>query len=634
MSESSTINAPKLNLEVYRAISTEELIRLENHYRNNSFFEALPFATNTPFDEIAEHIIPDERGTWTAPVLYYISKHNSLTGTRDLCRKAEEWYRLESVKTHMNILSVSAGMENDNLYLKVLVRVYEDVPNIKNFFSFMGDSLYVEEQVETVETGHIIIPDEILNFKYSEEEIKKHDELVEKQKNVLFNSSKEKPFLNQLKSYEKSKLYNPEDKIDTVYDLKCKDDKLKTKTPIDMFIQVFRHMMTYISGVEYYNYIQVIAGDEEEKNFLEIIENYITDNFIKKKDKKKKTNLYLANEDLPIMMERIYNALFKLYVVQDLIDDPKITDIKITAPDSIRVRIHGKAHMSNVNFVDKADYLRFIDAICIKNGIAQDVPSQTFTDEHDENYILRFTLTADFATSENWPYLHIRKVDRKKPLGDDLIKLGMFDEKIRDYLLDCGRTSRGVVFSGPPGSGKTVCLNWFLEEAYEQSAEILVIQENDELFAYRKGVMFQHPVNYSYRGNAPVSLEDLGRLALVAGANVFIIGEAKGGEICHAITLSNSGCRTAITIHSNSSTETIDKMADLAMKGDSNVTYEQAKRSLKSLQTIVYLKDFKIQEISEITGYDEKTKDMTYRYIYNKNAEEGRKEDYREASNT
>jgi hypothetical protein len=37
---------------------------------------------------------------------------------------------------------------------------------------------------------------------------------------------------------------------------------------------------------------------------------------------------------------------------------------------------------------------------------------------------------------------------------------------------------------------------------------------------------------------------------------------------------------------------------------------------IKSFQTIVYLEDFKVREISEITGYDEVKKDMVYRAIY------------------
>ena len=45
-------------------------------------------------------------------------------------------------------------------------------------------------------------------------------------------------------------------------------------------------------------------------------------------------------------------------------------------------------------------------------------------------------------------------------------------------------------------------------------------------------------------------------------------------------------------------------------------SYEQAKRMMKSFQTIVYLSGYKVQEITEIVGFDEKKKDMIYKSIY------------------
>lgn len=129
--------------------------------------------------------------------------------------------------------------------------------------------------------------------------------------------------------------------------------------------------------------------------------------------------------------------------------------------------------------------------------------------------------------------------------------------------------------------------------------------------------MLQHTVNNPMKGQEAIDLERLGQLALVAGANVFVIGEVKGAEICSAVTLGNSGCRTALTIHSNSSTDAIDKMADLAMRGYAK-DINDAKRMMKTFQTIVYLEDFCVKEISEIVGYDDEKKDMIYRAIYRK----------------
>lgn len=609
MDYKSPLDEKKINIKLLKITERAALEPLEKaRPKDEHSIEIMPWADGTPYVEIAESVIKDKDSDWNSPLYFTISTHKTTIGIRNVCFKAQEYIDKMKETTPLDILSICACMEEGKVVLRVLVRQYFGVFNFTGFFDYIGDDIIEEkEPVPVINTGSLVVPDEIKNFKYSDEEIKNHSKAFNSQLKAFNEATKEKPFLNQIDKYVPEIMKKPEDSIDLIYDLKTNDMMLNTIASYEHFTKIFQEIMSYVNGVEYYHYVNVMIGEESEASFMDFLKQYVQQTYVNKS--------LLNIEDLPAMMHKLERALFKLYIIQDLIDDPNVTDIKITAPDSIRVRVKGKAYISNINFIDKNDYIRFVNGIAVRNGILQTVPEQTFTDTHDENYILRFSITAAYVNSVDWPYLHIRKIDRKKLLGDDLIAAGMMDEKIRDFLLDCGRTSRGVVFAGPPGSGKTVCLNWFLEEAYEQSAEILVIQENDELFCYRKGVMFQHVVNYTSRDEQPVNLEQLGQLALVAGANVFIIGEAKGAEICSAITLSNSGCRTAITIHSPSSTETIDKMADLALRGYAN-DYDQAKRMLKSFQHVVYLENFKIREISEITGYNEETHDMEYRYIY------------------
>lgn len=602
----------KINIKKYTIRNANGLETAEKKYRGkNGVAEREVWAIDTPYTEIAETVIKDRRGPWATPLSLFVSRHKTTIGARNLSSMAEKFINESDIDC--DILSIQSDMGERNLMLVVLLRIYKGELDIQKFFDYIGDDLYDEDIDKGPAEGGLIIPDNIKNFKYTDSQKKRHSELVKTEKKAYDDCSLDKPFLNSIKTYEPLDLPDPADDAELIYDLETKDRQLKIVGSYEDFNRVFKAMMEWVTGTEYNHYvISLTGGEAAEKEFIEAIKTELTDKYVK--------TGRLPAENFPAMMDKLYRSLYQLYIVQDLIDDPNITDIKITAPDSIRVRIKGKAYLSNVTFINLNDYRRFIDMLAIRNGIRLNIPEQTFTDPNDENYILRFSITAAYVNSVAWPYLHIRKVARQKPLGDDLIKAGMFDEKIKNYLLDCGKHSRGVVFAGPPGSGKTVCLNWFLEEAYEQSAEILVIQENDELFAYRKGVMFQHVVNNTNGKYKAVSLEELGQLALVAGANVFIIGEAKGAEICSAITLSNSGCRTAITIHSQSSTETIDKMADLAMRGYAK-DMDQAKRMLKSFQTIVYLKDFKVQEISEIVGYDEEKHDMKYKYIYRRDKE-------------
>lgn len=613
----------EVNARHFTIKDVQALLRAEEQFRGkpDEVTEQMAWATGgTSYAEIADSVKRDKRGPWATPLDLYVSRHRTIMGAKNLCRLAEQF--LENLRKEgqidCDILSIESEMTERHLNLKVLVRVYKGEININDFFKFIGEDLVTVIGDKKPTEGKLIVPEEIADFSYTDAQIKNHERIITAQNRAFEESTKEIPFLNRIDDYTPVVLPSPYDHAELIYDLKTKDMQTKTVSSYETFDMVFKETMRRANGTERYQYNLSLLSKKREDEFMTTIRGYVQEKFI--------NTGVLPPEDFPALMDKLHRSLYQLYIIQDFIDDPNITDINITGPDVIRVRIKGKTYLSNVHFVDAADYNRFIDMVAVRNGIKLSVPEQTFTDKHDENYILRFSLTAAYVNSVDWPYLHIRKISRHKLLGPELKAAGMFDDKIEKYLLDCGLHSRGVVFAGSPGSGKTIILNWFLEKAYEDSADILVIQENEELFAYseqtpqyRKGVKFQHVVNYSTNGEKPVSLEELGQLALVAGANVFIIGEAKGAEICSAITLSNSGCRTAITIHSPSSTETVDKMADLAMRGYAS-DYDQAKRMLKSFQTIVYLKDFKVQEISEITGYDESKHDMTYRYIYRRGA--------------
>lgn len=586
-------------------LGAQTLRILEKKYRAYPESEIIPYARNTSFVEIAENVVPDRDAPYAHPLYLFTSRHSTTIGVRTLARKTKEFLEKKREEQDMDILSVSAGMDEDRLMVVALVRVYGKKPKFAELSGYLGEK---KESGRGKGSGpRLLIPPGSYR-KVTEEEREEHGEALRKQARQLAKASEARPFLNSIERYVPQKLSEIDERQEMVYDLRTRDMQIQLNESYDDFIAVFNECMDYITSTEKDTYYNVLKGQTEKKDFFDVVEAYVQRAFI--------ATRRLPREDLPALMGKIGRALFELYIVQDLIDDPLITDIKITDPDSIRVRIKGKAYLSNITFIDDRDYFRFITGVAVNNGIDLRIPTQTFVDEQDENYKLRFSITSPYITCNGYPYIHIRKVPRKKMMSRELIEAGMFDEKIRDYLMDCGKYSKGVVFAGPPGSGKTTCLNWFLEDAYESSAEILVIQENDELFAYRKGVMLQHVVLNPQRGEEPCTLERLGQMALVAGANVFVIGEAKGAEICSAITLSNSGCRTAITIHSQSSTDTVDKMVDLALRGSPNTSYDQAKRMIKSFQTIVYLEDFQVKEISEITGYDEARKDMVYRAIY------------------
>lgn len=609
---------PKKKHEAAKAVihNLGELEAAEKLFRKFPDSEFVPYSMNrTSWKEVVGKVVSDKTGdnvlaeNWKHPLLVTQSKHVTTIGVEELIRQANSFLIEQVEKGHkMDILSITAGVDGNQLSLTTLLRPYNTPIRIKNIYKFLGEDSLRREPTSDEKKSKLLAPESAFR-RISKEEKDAHKQIVKLQEVTLNNATSDKPFLNQLESYSFSKLTEMDPRTELEYDLRTKDMDIQLNTSYDNFIEIFQEVMQYITRNKRDNYYSVLKNKDEEKSFFSVVDAHIKKHYT--------STRRLPEEDLPALMAKLRRALFDLYIVQDLIDDPMITDVKITDPKSIRVRVHGKAYLSNITFIDAEDYFRFIQGVAVSNNIDLSVPSQTFTDETDDNYILRFSLTAPYITSTGYPIIHIRKIPRKKPMSEELMAAGMFDEKIKNYLIDQSiNKGKSIVFAGPPGSGKTTALNWFLEDGYESSAEILVIQENDELFSYRKGVMFEHVVLNPQRGELPCTLEDLGKMALVAGANVFVIGEAKGGEISSAITLSNSGCRTAITIHSQSSKDTIDKMADLAMRGTANITYDQAKRMIKSFQIVVYMEDYQVKEISEIIGYDEDKKDMIYRSIY------------------
>lgn len=412
------------------------------------------------------------------------------------------------------------------------------------------------------------------------------------------------PLLNRGVPYVSEAERTKEDDVPIVYDAVSALRK-RTHISIQKFDYIYRDTMRFFTEQERLQFKQYQSGEKKPAEFYRDCANYLRRNFPEE---------MMNKNDYDVMMDRINLAVFGYDVIQPLIDHPDTTDIKICSPSDIRVRVKGKAYKSNATFLDERDLYRFVEGLSIRNSVNIFAhPILTFTDRHDANYILRFTVSSPMVNSVEYPYLHIRKVSKQKLFFDDLIRAGMLNEDLKSYLIDRAKLSRGIVFAGPPGSGKSTILNAFIEHI-PKTRETLVIQENDELFTEQSGFMFKH-VTHGFKGEPVCTLEDLGKMALVEGCNEFIIGEVKGGEMRYAMTLINAGGYAGLTVHSTNAYETMDKLADLVKYG-SSYSFEEARRMLKTFDTVVYLEGFKVREVLEVDGYDDSTHEFKYTNIY------------------
>lgn len=388
-------------------------------------------------------------------------------------------------------------------------------------------------------------------------------------------------------------------------------NKIKARTHMsgERFYQIYCDVMNYFTRVESLAFRQYQRGEKKRDEFINNLLDYLVRHFPEMKDE----------NDLRIMVSRINMAVFQFDVLQPLIDNEDISDIKVCGADDIRVRMKGKAYCSDAFFIDNADLYRFIECLGLRHDYDINMePQTTFTDNLDEKYILRFVISSEMINAVDHPYLHIRKIPKIKVGFEVLKQRGMLDDRHIAYLKDRARNSRGMFISGPPGSGKTTVYNEWLEFLPIKDREPVVLQENDELFTNRPGFIFHHVV-HGFNGRR-ITLRDLTQMALVEGVNQVLVGEAKGAEMRDVASILNTGGYISCSLHSNGAIDTIDRAVDMVMQHEDVKDEATAKKMLKGIDTIVYMADYKIQEIVEPKWNPEK-KDFDYIWIYRRDLE-------------
>lgn len=415
------------------------------------------------------------------------------------------------------------------------------------------------------------------------------------------------PFLNMIDEYVPTSDIDSLSGETPLYEIHEDDYYQQLISSRQTFYRNFTKIIKEMTGLEHLALEKALRDPSMEESLLDDIERFIA------------KHIQISENDKTIMMDKIKNALLSYYVLTNAINNPEVSDIRVLSYDNISVKIHGDHYKADgLSFIDEEDYNMFINRIIIRHRLTVNYPILVFTDkDFHPDYILRFNLCLGMLNSSVTPYLHIRKVPKEKTTLDKLKTQGMLDDKIANYLLDKVTTSRGIVFSGPSASGKTTLMN-ALVDYIPKSESVLCIQESEELFSnVHPDAYFQHVIKDRY-GKTVIGLSELGQNGLLCDSAYFIIGEVKGGEARDLLRASNTGHKCWCSVHSQSSQETIPRLADYVKYG-SDYSLTEATRMLKDLEVIVYIQGYRVVEISEIVGYDEEKGKILYKSIYRKN---------------
>jgi len=305
------------------------------------------------------------------------------------------------------------------------------------------------------------------------------------------------------------------------------------------------------------------------------------------------------------IVKEISNKLFGYGILQQYIDDKYTTDIRAVSYNKIYIKKLGKWEETDSCFENSEEFDEFIRYAILKNGgnINYEKPIVVVSDKI--NHLRIEAGMAPVNVQASSIVIRIHKDNDTKNLETLFAKDNMLNKAEYMFLQEAVKNLKNVLIVGKGGSGKTTLLRAIIDKLPEKIA-ICTNEETAELYIKNRNII-QREMLIRKTNEQSIDLEKLTRHSLVMSNDVIIIGELKGKEASMFFDAISTGHVGYTTIHADSVENSIDRLIVLIKKDIKAQGYTDTflrRFIISSIDYVVYMKDYKIQEIAKLT-YDE-----------------------------
>jgi pilus assembly protein CpaF len=186
------------------------------------------------------------------------------------------------------------------------------------------------------------------------------------------------------------------------------------------------------------------------------------------------------------------------------------------------------------------------------------------------------------------PLMTIRRFTSRDFTLSDLVKVEMLTAQQAGTLTDAVYRGQNILIAGSTGSGKSTLLG-VLADAIPEHERILLIEDTAELHIRKPHVVSAESQTDTHRSQ--ITFDDLLKAVLRHRPDRIIVGEVRGPEARTLLDAMNTGHRgTLATIHANSATEALHRLATLALRGDTHAdTHRITQEVERSLDMVVHI---------------------------------------------
>lgn len=273
---------------------------------------------------------------------------------------------------------------------------------------------------------------------------------------------------------------------------------------------------------------------------------------------------HLTLDTRKALRKEIYHAIRELGILQDLIDDPDITEIMVNGTSPIFVEKKGRIKQLTIGFHSEEKL----------NHIIQQIVAQCNRTVSEASPIVDARLKDGSRVSAvlapvalNGPILTIRRFPKEAITMDQLTAMESLSEEAAGFLKRLVRAGYNILVSGGTGSGKTTFLN-ALSGYIPESERVITIEDSAELQLQNLPNLVQLETrNANVEGCREITIRDLIKASLRLRPDRLIVGEVRGKEAVDMLQSVNVGHFGMTTVHANSVRDVVSRLETMVLMG-------------------------------------------------------------------
>lgn len=304
---------------------------------------------------------------------------------------------------------------------------------------------------------------------------------------------------------------------------------------------------------------------------------------------------------------RLYDAFRRLDILQELVDDPEVTEIMVNGKDHIFVERRGGIQRWEQGFEQTEQLEDMIQQIVSRINRAVNVSHPIADARLLDGSRVHVVLP---PVALDGPVVTIRKFPEPITAGK-LIVLGSLSEEAANFLERLVKAGYNLFISGGTGSGKTSFLN-AMSGFIPDTERVITIEDSAELQIRQiPNLVRLETRNANGEGEGAIEISDLIRASLRMRPDRIIVGEVRGKECLDMLQALNTGHAGSLsTGHGNSPRDMLSRLETMTLMGADLPLAAVRSQIASAIDILVHLgrlrdRSRKVLEIVEIGDYIE-----------------------------